>query len=157
MKITDKYVFFWGEIFSQWFPCNMTIDGIPYTSAEQYMMHQKAVYFKDNETAMKILMTDDPREQKSLGRKVRNFDESLWRIISFSIVYRGNYEKFTQNDYLKKELLSTGDRILVEASPYDTIWGIGLQENSPDNEDPKNWRGANLLGQAITIVKQEIS
>ena len=154
--MNNKYVFFWGTIYSQWYKANMTLDFIDYTSCEQYMMHQKALLFGDTETADKILKTNDPKKQKQLGREVKNFDAVKWNSECFSIVYRGNYAKFSQNEDLKSELLKTGTKILVEASPEDKIWGVGLAENDWGINDPVNWQGFNLLGWAITLVKHEL-
>jgi ribA/ribD-fused uncharacterized protein len=156
MKITDKYVFFWNGIYSQWHKVPMVVDGIEYNSCEQYMMHRKALLFGDTETANLILAEKNPREQKKFGRMVKNFDKALWDKKCLAIVYEGNLAKFSQNEDLKRELLSTRDRILVEASPVDFIWGIGMHEDDEGVENPKNWKGLNLLGQAITLVKQTL-
>lgn len=156
MKTTSKYVFFWNGIYSQWHKADMTVLGIEYNSCEQYMMHQKALLFGDRETAELIMQEENPREQKKFGRMVKNFDKATWDKNSLAIVYAGNLAKFSQNEGLKKELLETGDRILVEASPLDNIWGIGLDEKAKGIEDPSNWKGLNLLGQAITLVKNEL-
>lgn len=156
MKLTDKYVFFWGEHPSQWFPCNFVVDGITYCSTEQYMMHQKALTFGDTEIANEIMITPHPADQKKLGKKVKNFDRTVWDKVCLGIVYKGNLAKYSQNEDLKKELLSTGDRIFVEASPEDYIWGVQLHENDLLVVDPINWKGQNLLGFALTLVKQEL-
>lgn len=156
MKITDKYVFFWGEHPSQWYPSPMTIDGIEYNCCEQYMMHKKALHFGDIETAEEVMRTKHPADQKKLGRKVKNFDKNSWDKVNLQIVYKGNYAKYTQNEELKQLLINTGDRLFVEASPEDMIWGIGLHENDPNIDNPLLWKGQNLLGWAITLVKQEI-
>ncbi len=156
MVKTDKYVFFWNGIYSQWYTSPMEIDGIKYICCEQYMMHQKALFFGDTDTAEKIMLTSDPRDQKQLGRQVKGFDKDRWDRVNLRIVYKGNLAKFTQNPDLKKQLLETGNRILVEASPYDQIWGIGMGEEENGVEDPINWKGQNLLGWAITLVKQEL-
>lgn len=156
MKITNKYVFFWDGIYSQWHKATMEIDGSIYNSCEQYMMHQKALVFGDVEIADKIMEESNPREQKKFGRMIKNFDKSIWDSCCLGIVYRGNLAKFTQNTELGEQLLETGDRILVEASPLDKIWGIGMGEEDPGIEDPSNWKGLNLLGQAITLVKQQM-
>ena len=97
-----------------------------------------------------------PREQKKYGRRIKNFDKTIWDKVCLSIVYKGNFYKFTQNEDLKEQLLKTDTKILVEASPLDNIWGIGMSENDKGVENPINWKGLNLLGQAITLVKQEI-
>lgn len=156
MNITDKYVFFWGELYSQWYAADMIIDGIKYNCCEQYMMHQKALTFGDTEMAELIMKTKDPNTQKSYGKQVSGFNRNLWDRVCLKIVYKANLAKFTQHPELGKELLETGDKIIVEASPYDVIWGIGMGENDEGIEDPINWNGTNLLGWAIMIVRQEL-
>ena len=156
MKITDNYIFFWNGIYSQWHKAPMTIDKVVYNSCEQYMMHQKALLFGDNEIAELIMKETNPREQKKYGRMIKNFDKSTWDKNCLAIVYEGNLAKFSQNLELKEEMLSTGNKIFVEASPLDNIWGIGLDENAEGIENPSYWLGLNLLGQALTIVKKEI-
>jgi ribA/ribD-fused uncharacterized protein len=155
MKITEKYVFFWNGIYSQWYQAPMTIDGVLYNCCEQYMMQQKALFFGDIDTAEKIMLTSHPRDQKELGRQVKNFNVDRWSKVNLRFVYKGNLAKFTQNEELKTELLATTDRLLVEASPYDQIWGIGMGEED-GIDDPINWKGQNLLGWAITLVKKEL-
>lgn len=156
MKITKKYVLFWGGIYSQWYSAKMTIDGKEYNCCEQYMMEQKAILFGDQEIAEKIMKENDPREQKKLGRAVKGFDRSKWDQKCFSVIYVANLAKFSQNPDLKKELMETGDRILVEASPLDGIYGISLHEDNEDSLDPSKWKGTNLLGFALTSVKNEL-
>lgn len=156
MKTTNKYVFFWNGIYSQWHKANMTIDRIEYNSCEQYMMHQKALLFGDEETAELIMLEQNPREQKKFGRMVKGFDKSTWDKNSLAIVYEGNLAKFSQNAGLKKEMIATGNRFFVEASPFDNIWGIGMDQDSQGVEDPSYWLGLNLLGQALTLVKNEL-
>jgi ribA/ribD-fused uncharacterized protein len=120
------------------------------------MMHQKALLFGDTEIAELIMKESNPREQKKYGRMIKNFDKSVWDKNCLAIVYEGNLAKFTQNSDLMSSMLSTGDRIFVEASPLDNIWGIGLEENAEGIEDPSYWLGLNLLGQALTLVKNKI-
>jgi ribA/ribD-fused uncharacterized protein len=120
------------------------------------MMHQKALLFEDIEIAELIMKESNPREQKKYGRMIKNFDKSVWEKNCLAIVYEGNLAKFTQNSELMAAMLSTGDRIFVEASPLDNIWGIGLDENAEGIEDPSYWLGLNLLGQALTLVKNKI-
>ena len=156
MKITDKHVFFWEGIYSQWHKAPMTIDKIEYNSCEQYMMHQKALLFGDTEIAEKIMQESNPREQKKYGRMIKNFDKALWDKNCLAIVYEGNLAKFRQNADLKEEMLNTGNRIFVEASPLDTIWGIGMSEDEMGIDDPSFWQGLNLLGQALTLVKNQL-
>lgn len=149
-----KYHFFWRGPFSQW-AASPFIDrnGIRFNCCEQWMMYCKANLFDDGDTAIEILQTDDPKEQKDLGRKVKNFNVEKWQTFRFGIVWQGNFYKFTQNPDLQTELLQTGNKILVEASPWDKIWGIGMREESEGIEDPSNWKGLNLLGRAITSVR----
>jgi ribA/ribD-fused uncharacterized protein len=156
MKVTDKHVFFWNGIYSQWHKAPMTIDKIEYNSCEQYMMHQKALLFGDEDIAEQIMQETNPREQKKFGRMIRNFDKTIWDKNCLAIVYEGNLAKFRQNAGLREEMLNTGDRIFVEASPLDNIWGIGLDENAEGIDDPSYWLGLNLLGQALTLVKNQI-
>jgi ribA/ribD-fused uncharacterized protein len=156
MKQTNKYVLFWSGIYSQWYKAKMEIDGIEYNTCEQYMMHQKALLFKDEDIAEEIMNELDPSKQKFLGRKIKNFDKSIWDKHCLSIVFRGNLAKFSQNPDLKSALLSTGNRLMVEASPKDNIWGIGMHYEDEGVENPANWKGNNLLGQAITLVKNEL-
>lgn len=155
MKITEEMVLFWeaDEIPCQWYPSEFTVDGIEYNCAEQFMMAQKALFFEDEDTYEEIMDTDDPEEQKRLGRLVQNFDEDRWSEVAIEIVTTGNYAKFDQNPELKEWLLSTGDKILVEASPYDPIWGVGLRENDPRILDREQWQGTNWLGEALSIVR----
>lgn len=134
---------------SQWYDCYFTIDDIQYHTAEQYMMYQKAILFNDNEIALDILNSNNPREYKKLGRFVRNFNPSIWEENKYFIVVKGNVYKFLRNPELREYLFSTGNKILVEASPYDRIWGIGLSKDNPDCLNPYKWRGRNLLGFAL--------
>ena len=158
------YVFFWGHhakpgmvtkaCLSQWFPSYFAIDGIVYNCAEQYMMAEKARYFNDEETRSKILVATDPKVIKSLGREVRDFSVSRWKAVSKDIVVKGNLHKFSQNSELQRFLLDTEDRVLVEASPYDTIWGIGMKESDEGITNPHTWRGFNQLGFALLEVRE---
>ena len=158
MKITEKYVFFYKEEFSQWYSSKFTdpISKNTFMNAEQFMMWMKAILFNDLETANKILNTDKPNEQKALGRLVKNFKADKWNANKFEIVCNASYLKFTQNPKLLCKLLETGNKILVEASPVDPIWGIGMAENEIGIENEENWRGENLLGYALTDTKNYI-
>ena len=142
---------------SQWYPCQFEVEGVTYTSAEQYMMAEKAKLFGDEEIRAEILNTDDPRMCKALGRKVKNFDKAVWDKEKEHIVRKGNTKKFLQNSALRNFLLSTGDKVLVEASPTDRVWGIGMGKNNPDALDPQKWRGQNLLGFALMNVRDFIA
>lgn len=156
MKRTDKHIFFYGGIYSQWYLSSMTIDGIRYNCCEQYMMHQKALLFKDLTTAAKIMNTTSPKTQKQLGGEVKDYNEAIWNNRRIDIVFKGNLAKFSQNELLKTELLNTGNRQFVEASPFDTIWGIGMGLDNPFINDPTKWIGLNLLGQILNFVRDTL-
>jgi hypothetical protein len=159
-----KFLFFWkpnadvvGEsCFSQWQPSSFRVNANKYLCAEQYMMAEKARLFDDEEVEKEIMNTTDPKLIKALGRKVRNFDPAVWDKVKYSIVLNGNYYKFTQNQAMMDFLLSTGDKILVEASPLDTIWGIGLGKDNEKAFNIASWRGKNLLGFALMEVRDEL-
>jgi hypothetical protein len=128
-------------------------NGIEYNCCEQYMMFQKAVLFGDATSAMNIMSELDPAKQRKLGRLIKNYDEKIWEMNRLPIVIHGNYLKFTQHQKLKERLLETADKILVEASPYDLIWGVGLAKNDPLIMNINNWKGLNLLGIALMTVR----
>lgn len=134
---------------SQWYDCRFEADGVQYHTTEQYMMAQKAVLFCDMETYAKIMAADDPKDYKELGREVRFFDAAAWDHAKYPIVLRGNLAKFGQNPELWAYLDGTGDSVLVEASPYDGIWGVKLPMDDPRIGDPNQWNGENLLGFAL--------
>jgi ribA/ribD-fused uncharacterized protein len=161
------YLFFWshrphpdGSIgktcFSQWFEASFEIDGIRYQTAEHYMMASKARLFDDRALLPEILAANHPRQTQILGRKIQGFEESIWNEHRFQIVVAGNLAKFQQNSPLQAFLLSTQDRILVEASPDDRIWGIGLAADNPKIENPHLWQGTNLLGFALMAVRSRL-
>lgn len=154
--ITDDFVFFWGGTFSQWCPSTFIIDGVKYNSCEQYMMAKKALMFNDFDALQKIMLSKDPSKQKDIGKTVRGFNKDVWETYCREIVFDGNMAKFTQNPSMLKELLETGDREIVEASPKDKIWGIGLHETDPRVFDKSKWLGTNWLGIAIMQVRNKI-
>jgi ribA/ribD-fused uncharacterized protein len=139
--------------FSQWWQQDFKECGITYKSAEHYMMAKKAELFSDAEILEAILACNSPAEAKKLGREVRGYNEELWLQRRYPIVLQGNYLKFSQNKSLKDFLLTTGVRVLVEASPVDGIWGIGMTADNPDAEHPDKWYGLNLLGFALMEVR----
>ena len=159
----DVFVFFWGHedrgkgltkvCLSQWYQCPFVVEGQYYNCAEQYMMAEKARIFGDEEIRQQILAEYSQRALKTLGRKVRNYDDEIWKEKRFDVVVKGNIAKFSQNEKLLDFLLSTGNNILVEASPKDTVWGIGLDESSPEAIQPRKWKGENLLGFALMEVR----
>jgi len=159
MRMTDKYVFFWGGncSFSNWWPCVFEVDGVKYNCSEQFLMAEKARMFDDKETLQEILESDHPAYQKACGRAVRGFNKDAWGAKARDIMYRGCHAKYSQNPDLKKELLSTGTRTIVEASPEDCIWGIGIHWKSALCDDPKNWRGTNWLGETLTRVRDDLA
>ncbi|WP_353570020.1 NADAR family protein, partial [Candidatus Albibeggiatoa sp. nov. BB20] len=132
--------------FSQWYASTFTEDGIQYLTSEHYMMAEKAKLFDDTENYQKIIHATNLGEAKALGRNVLNFDEVIWLAQRFEIVVRGNFLKFSQNKALGKFLANTGKRVLIEASPIDKIWGVGLAIDDPNIENPNYWQGLNLLG-----------
>lgn len=141
---------------SNWFLSDFTVDGIMFSSMEQYMMYKKAVLFQDQKTAEKILRTDDVAEIKALGRTVRNFDDKIWINSREAIVYKGVYEKFCQNPELLKRLKDTGDDMIAECAVKDRIWGIGLSMKDEDRFHPERWKGQNLLGKILMRVRDEV-
>jgi len=162
-----KFLFFWGHqksksgeltasCFSQWWEAPFEVDNVLYLTAEHWMMAQKALLFKDTENYQRIIQARSPKEAKELGRQVKNFEETIWNAKRLDIVVEGNMQKFTQHVDLKEFLLSTKERVLVEASPVDRIWGIGLTADSDKAENPKLWNGLNLLGFALMEVRDRI-
>ncbi len=163
-----KYVFFWGDTprrdgqvdascLSQWFHAPFTVDGVRYPTAEHWMMAGKARLFGDRETEQSIIAAPHPQQAKALGRQVNGFDTEIWQEHRFDLVVDGNIHKFEQNDTLRDYLLGTGERVLVEASPVDRIWGIGLAATDDRAEHPAQWRGLNLLGFALMEVRSRLS
>jgi len=153
----EKYTLFYNGVFSNWYPSVFTDEtGKRFVTSEQYMMYKKALTFGDVETAEKIMQSTHPSTQKQLGREVKGFVREQWDAVSRDEVYKGCYFKFEQNPNLKKELLETEGTILVEASPTDNIWGIGLAGNDPDALDEKKWQGTNWLGQVLTKLRDDM-
>lgn len=159
------YLFFWGHhvkkeigksCFSQWWKGSFQIDIHEYGCMEQYMMAEKARLFGDEATRKLILNETEPKVIKNLGRQVKGFNQNIWDKCKYSIVLNGNYAKFIQNRELLDYLLSTDSKVLVEASPYDTIWGIGMQEADPQIHNVWSWKGENLLGFALMEVRNEL-
>lgn len=158
MVETATMVLFWKPpaIFGQWTASPFELDGQRYLCAEQFMMAEKARLFGDEVTRQKILQSTSPAEHKALGREVAGFDDARWNQCCLEIVVRGNTAKFTQNPEMKAALLATGDKLLVEASPYDRVWGVGLAADDERILDPGQWRGSNLLGEALMAVRASL-
>lgn len=162
-----KYLHFWGHrarrdgtlgagCLSQWWPSPFEADGVRYETAEHWMMAAKARLFGDAEAERAALAARTPAEAKNAGRLVRGFDEAIWKRERFAVVRSGNVHKFGQDAALRDFLLATGDRVLVEASPMDRIWGIGLASDDERAQDPARWRGLNLLGFALMEAREEL-
>jgi ribA/ribD-fused uncharacterized protein len=152
----EQFTFFWKHRLSQWHCAPFVISGIQFQCTEQYMMYAKALLFGDREAASRILESETPREHQSIGREVRGFDEHVWSMFREGIVYAGNYARFSQNPDQRELLFATRGTTLVEASPHDQIWGIGLVADDPRVLDRSQWRGLNLLGQALTRVREAL-
>ncbi len=160
-------IFFWGHTnakssvnqtcFSQWYESAFVVDGVQYKTAEHYMMAEKAKLFNDLDQYKLILASDTPKDAKVLGRGIKNFDFDKWNEVKFDIVVNGNIHKFSQNSDLKTYLLSTGSKILVESSPYDKIWGIGMTKDVDGVDNPNNWQGENLLGYALMCTRDRLN
>jgi hypothetical protein len=162
-----KYLHFWGHrprpdgrigasCLSQWWPSPFVVDGVEYATAEHWMMAGKARLFEDAEAERRVLEAGHPAEAKKAGRLVRGFDEAIWERERFGIVVEGSVHKFSSDDGLREFLLGTGDRVLVEASPVDRVWGIGLAADDEAASDPQRWKGPNLLGFALMEARARI-
>ncbi len=156
MDKLDLYDFFWGGPFSNWYPSNFVVDGKTFNCGEQFMMYTKAMTFGDKEIAEEIMNTSNPRDQKKLGRQVRNYDDKVWEQVRFKKVKKGLMEKYKQDPFFNNYLKERKDKIIVEASPYDAIWGIGLSENDPNILEKKEKWGQNLLGKCIMEIADEL-
>lgn len=163
-----KYLLFWGHqpskdgsitksCFSQWWESAFEADGVKYNTAEHYMMAEKAKLFNDEEIYQKIIECKSPAAAKKLGRQVKNFKQELWEEHRFEIVKQANFLKFSQNAELKAFLIQTKKRVLVEASPVDKIWGIGLAAEHNDAQNPQKWKGLNLLGFALMEIRDKLN
>ncbi|MER5767432.1 NADAR family protein [Streptomyces sp. NPDC001985] len=162
-----RYLYFWGHAprrdgrigascLSQWWPSPFVVDGVRYPTAEHWMMAAKARLFGDAEAEERVLAARTPAEAKKAGRLVRDFDEAVWERERFATVRSGSVHKFGQHAGLRTFLLATGDRVLVEASPTDRVWGIGLAAADERAHDPARWLGLNLLGFALMEARQEL-
>ncbi|MEU9452385.1 NADAR family protein [Streptomyces sp. NPDC048277] len=162
-----RYLHFWGHharpdgqlsatCLSQWWPSRFVVDGVEYATAEHWMMAAKARLFGDTEAERRVLAAEHPAEAKKAGRLVRDFDEATWQRERFGIVTEGSVHKFAADAQLREFLLGTGDRVLVEASPVDRVWGIGLAATDKGAEDPARWRGLNLLGFALMQARANL-
>ncbi|MBI1249130.1 DUF1768 domain-containing protein [bacterium] len=162
-----EYLYFWGHrpsrsgkiiktCLSQWYQSAFTVDGVLYPTAEHWMMAGKARLFQDEESLAQILDCLHPYDVKALGRQVKNFNDAVWKQNARRLVTEGNLAKFSQNEQLKEFLLETENAVLVEASPHDRLWGIGLRANDERVQDPAAWQGQNLLGFALMDVREQL-
>ncbi|MGC4040847.1 MAG: NADAR family protein [Flavobacterium sp.] len=163
----SKFLFFWGHepskdgsitktCLSQWWLSPFVVDGTGYKTAEHWMMAKKALLFNDRVNFAKILQASSPAEAKKLGREVGNYDDAVWKEHRYEIVKEGNFHKFSQNPELKAFLGQTQNRVLVESSPVDPIWGIGMAHDHMEANLPEKWQGLNLLGFALMEVRDEL-
>lgn len=146
----------WGE-FSNWYIHPRAFDEyqngrIYFICVEQEMMYRKAETFQDLDVMEKIEHTFDPRKLKELGRQVKNYNDDIWNRIRYAVVFQACLKKFSFFEDLGDLLISTGDSILVEASPYDATWGIGMGTDTPGWDDQTRW-GKNLLGKVLMDVR----
>lgn len=157
-NLSDNFVFFWKKdepngIFSNWSDHSIEDDGRIFKTLEHYLMYSKACLFEDYKTATEILKADGPLSAKHLGRKVKNFNETVWVANRHIIMQRGLQMKIEQNEDVKEALLATGNKLIAEASPYDMIWGIGMSKDNKYATDQTKWKGENLLGKAWMHVR----
>lgn len=166
-KLSIEYLFFWGHTqkqegiidkscLSQWYPAAFTVDGVTYPTAEHWMMAKKALLFGDEVAYQQILKTTKPGAAKAIGRTVKEFDDDIWKKQGYALVVKGSFHKFSQHTLLKQFLLQTGNKVIVEASPTDFIWGIGLSQETNEARNPLKWRGANLLGFALMEARDQL-
>lgn len=151
-----EYEFFWGGVLSNFHPAWFTLDEMKFSTSEQAFMMFKAAEFGDMETAVAIMKEHNPGKCKRLGRKVKGFDDARWKYVSMDYMERACYAKFDQNLQLGKYLVETGDKILVEASPWDTYWGIGMGPDDHNRFDESKWRGENKLGIVLMRVREQL-
>jgi hypothetical protein len=170
VTLTDDLALFYHGPLSQWWYSKFVVDDVVYNCTEQYMMHKKAQVFGDKETAYAIMhvkplnpafitqkdFTEFPREQKRLGRLVKPFNEDIWDNICRPLVFRGNTARYQQDSLFHAMLELTGQRTIVEASPYDPIWGIGMKRDDPLARDKATWKGKNYLGYVLTDVRDMV-
>ncbi|WP_105974954.1 NADAR family protein [Streptomyces geranii] len=162
-----RYLHFWGHrprpdgrvgasCLSQWWPATFSVAGVEYATAEHWMMAAKARLFEDPEAEHQAITARSPALAKRAGRLVRGFDEAVWERERFGIVVEGSVHKFAAHPELREYLLGTGKRVLVEASPVDRVWGIGLAADDEAAQNPERWRGLNLLGFALMTAREKL-
>ena len=150
----EAFTFFWKSKLSQWQQSPFVLGGVRFNCADQCMMYSRAVLFGGREAAAAILAADHPRDQQAIGRTVRNFDPATWELFREGIVFAANLARFRQNADQRELLFATRGTTLVEASRHDRVWGIGLAADDPRAKDRGQWLGLNLLGEALTRVRE---
>lgn len=153
MRTTNTHIYFWDGFMSNWHPAVIWAEGIRFYTSEHYFMWLKARHFNDLKTMDAVANASHPGSAKKLGRQIVGFNDDEWVKVRYDAMVNVNIAKYRQNPELLKELLNTGDHVLVEASPVDKIWGIGLAEDNDLVLDEKNWQGTNLLGKALMEVR----
>lgn len=153
---TDTHLYFLRGVLSNFEKCYIKYKGHLFATTEQAFMWEKAIFFNDHESASKILKEENPAKAKKLGREVKNFDDSKWSKVCYEVMYKINFEKYFQNTRLKNILLNTGDKMIIEANPKDTRWGIGLSAEDDRVLDESQWQGENLLGKVLMEVRKEL-
>ena len=138
---------------SNWYLSPFDLDGVHYSSAEQYIMYQKCVLFGDTASAKAVLATNDTEAQQTIGRHAKGYIGAVWAGRRQLVAVRGLLAKFSQNEDLKKKLLDTGEAWLVECAYSDTIWACGIRLNEDERFDVSKWRGQNILGFALMEVR----
>lgn len=164
MTVKEGMILFWGGVYSNWYPSKFVVNNVEFNCGEQFMMYEKARLFGDTASMEAILNEPNPREQKALGKKVKNekgepwtdADKEKWALAARDLVYVGLLEKFQQNPHLKNVLENSMELEIVEASPTDCIWGIGLAEDNPDATNKSKWKGTNWLGEVIMRVRSTL-
>jgi len=141
---------------SNWYLSDFVADDVKFSSMEQFMMYHKAMCFHDNNIATQILATSDVAKIKTLGRLVSGYDDAYWSGVRQIVVYDGLLAKFSQNKELLVKLMATGDALLAECAVKDTIWGIGLSMKDPARLRMVEWKGTNLLGYALVMVREKL-
>lgn len=156
-KIGSNFFYFLKNYMSNFQRCRFVENGLVFTNTEQYFMYHKAIFFKDNDTAIKILATTNPFDAKAYGREVKNYIDYEWDKVRYKVMYDANWLKYTQNKDLADKLLATGNTVLVECNPTDKIWAIAMSIEEARNSTPNQWRGQNLLGLVLMEVRTNLT
>ncbi len=160
MRTTDTHIYFWGSFLSNWIPTDLSIsyNGYIFSNSEQLFMYMKAKFFGDYPMELRIVKHGkDPKTAKDLGRQVKNYNDAKWAEVREEMMYNACLLKFESDEKLKEQLLDTGDRIIVEGTPFDPIWGVKIKWSDDRILDEENWRGQNLLGKVLMDVRNQLS